>query len=235
MTTFGVDGCTAGWIAASAERLDAEPAFRLFRSFAELVEAVRGPRALALVDVPIGLSDGPRACDAEARKLLGGGRACCVFTPPCRRAAIAARAKAPAAEIRRLNLEATRRSLSSQAIGIAPKIAEVDALMTPALQRKVRESHPECIFAALSGTGAGLPQRKKSPEGRRARLALLPRPFARAATAARFPLGEVAPDDLVDALAVLVAALRLRAGEGRRVPPRGVERDARGLAMEILY
>jgi predicted RNase H-like nuclease len=226
---LGVDGCQAGWIAASAASLRDEPVFHLLETFAAVVRALRAPGSLAFVDVPIGLSDGPRACDGAARRLLGA-RACCVFTPPSRRAL---GGRSPD-EIRRLNVAATGgRSLSSQALGIVPKIREVDALMTPRLQARLRETHPECTFAALSPTGTALAHPKRSARGREARLALLPPSFARAAAARPFPRGAVAPDDYVDALAALTTALRFRAGKARRLPAQGVERDERGLAMEI--
>jgi predicted RNase H-like nuclease len=81
----------------------------------------------------------------------------------------------------------------------------------------------------------GLAEPKKSAEGRRRRLALLPRAFARAAETAPFLARQVAPDDYLDALVLLVAALRHRAGEGGRLGAGEAQRDARGLAMEILY
>jgi len=232
MPVLGVDGCRGGWIAASAPSLAAEPTFHLFATFAALVDAVRAPGSLAFVDVPIGLADARRACDGEARRLLGHRRACCVFTPPSRRA-LAGRSPA---EIRRLNIAATfGRNLSSQALGIVDKIRQVDALMTPALQARIRETHPECTFAALSPGRTGLPHGKKSTEGRRLRLALLPPPFARAAATRPFPAGAVALDDYVDALAALSAALRFGAGEGACFPAGGEERDEKGLAMEIRF
>lgn len=229
--TFGVDGCRAGWIAATAPDLSRTPRFVLFERFSDLAAAVVAANGLALVDIPIGLTDARRACDAAARKLLGPRRACSVFTPPSR-AALAGRTPA---EMRRLNLAATGRSLSAQSLGIVPKIGEVDAVVTPALQRHVREAHPECAFAALSPARTGLAEPKRSADGRRRRLALLPPAFARVAEAPPFPASRVAPDDYVDALVLLVAALRHRAGEGERLPAAEHQRDARGLVMEILF
>ena len=234
MTLLGVDGCRAGWIVAEAAREDARPRFHLFPSFAELLGAFAAPDALACVDVPIGLCDEGRPCDREARKLLGQARACSVFTPPSR----SALAGDSPAELRRLNLAATGRSLSAQSIGILPKIREVDAAMTPALQRRMREVHPELVFASLSPLRRGLAASKKTEGGRRARLALLPPDWAAAAPsrAARpFPAAAVALDDYLDALAALVTAARLARGEASRVPREGVDRDARGLAMEIVW
>jgi predicted RNase H-like nuclease len=56
--------------------------------------------------------------------------------------------------------------------------------MTPRLRRFIREVHPEVIFASLRG-GSGLASGKKTPAGRRQRLALLPPSFAAAAPTSR--------------------------------------------------
>lgn len=234
MTLLGVDGCRAGWIVAEATGVGARPRFHLFPTFAQLLRAFAAPDALACVDVPIGLCDAGRRCDREARALLGPARACSVFTPPSR----SALAGATPEEARRLNLRATGRSLSAQTIGIVPKIREVDAAMTPALQLRVREVHPELVFASLSPAGRGLAASKKTEQGRRERLALLPPALAAAAPSRAgcpFPAAAVALDDYVDALAALVTAGRLARGEACRVPQEGVDRDARGLVMEIAW
>ncbi len=110
--------------------------------------------------------------------------------------------------------------------------------MTPALQRRVREVHPELVFASLSPAGRGLAAAKKTEQGRRERLALLPPALAAAAPSRAdrpFLAAAIALDDYVDALAALVTAGRLARGEARRVPQDGVDRDARGLAMEIVW
>jgi predicted RNase H-like nuclease len=44
----------------------------------------------------------------------------------------------------------------------------------------------------------------------------------------------VARDDIVDAVACLVAARRIHRGEARVLPEGTVPRDARGLGMEII-
>jgi predicted RNase H-like nuclease len=99
----------------------------------------------------------------------------------------------------------------------------------------VREAHPECAFAALNPARTGLDEPKKTAEGRRRRLALLPRPFARVADDVAFPARQVAPDDYVDALVLLVAALRHHAAQGEPLAAAEAQRDARGLVMEILF
>jgi len=234
---LGIDGCRGGWVIARWDPPRRRPTIELVASFRPVVEAVRRG-ALACVDMPIGLSDGPRACDAAARRLLGSPRSSSVFTPPCR----AALQATTATERRRINLRRTGRSLSEQALGIADRIRDVDRLVTPRLQLRLRECHPEVAFATLSGRGTGLRSRKKSSAGRRERLRLLPPPFREAfaaflagGPAEPAPPGvRAAPDDVLDALACLAAAHRVARGRAIVLPHGRVERDARGLRMEIV-
>lgn len=234
MRLLGIDGCRGGWLVAEARSLRARPSFRLVDRFEEIARLARRGKALACVDMPIGLAEEGRRCDQAARRVLGRLRASSVFTPPCRAALRGQTAEAT----RKLNRRTTGRSLSAQALGILPKIREVDEVMTPRLQRSIRESHPEVVFASLRPSGRGLAAGKKTPAGRRQRLALLPPSFAAAAATSAtrpFPARAAALDDYVDALAMLVAVLRLARGSGRRLPRDGEDRDERGLVMEILY
>ena len=219
---------------AEATSLRAAPRFFVVRQFREIARLARRGEAMACVDVPIGLTEDGRRCDQTARQVLGWPRASSVFTPPSR-AALRGRSSDAC---RALNLRSTGRSLSAQALGILPKIREVDELMTPRLQCWILETHPEVVFASLDPAGRGLVASKKSPAGRRQRLSLLPPSFAAAAPTASsrpFPAGDAALDDYLDALAALVAVMRLAAGTARRLPLEGEDRDGRGLAIEIVY
>jgi predicted RNase H-like nuclease len=136
----GVDGCRFGWVAVFED--NGELLYRLFSKFAELVAFF--PAANFLVDIPIGLPWNAcpvRPCDALARKNLGPGRASSVFPAPSRDACRASDVN----EARRLNEAELGKSLSAQAWGICPKIAEVDVFMlsNPTAQLRVREMHPE--------------------------------------------------------------------------------------------
>jgi len=234
MRLLGVDGCRGGWLVAEATSLEAVPSFHLIERFEEITRLAGRGEAMACVDIPISLTEARRGCDAEARAMLGWPRSASVFTPPCR-AALHGRSDG---ERRALNLLSTGRSLSAQALGILPKIREVDDVMTPRLQRLIRETHPEVVFAGLRRTGAGVAAPKKTGTGRRQRLALLPSSFAAAAPTRLtrpFPAGVAALDDYVDALAALVTVIRLAHGRAGRLPPHGEDRDERGLVMEIVY
>ncbi len=124
-----------------------------------------------------------------------------------------------------------------ECFNILPKIRHVDALMTPARQAFVREVHPELVFALASGRAHGLVEPKRTAAGERVRLRLLRRAaphFDPAAVRARLGPALVARDDVVDAVACLVAARRIAEGQALVLPAGGVERDARGLSMEIV-
>jgi predicted RNase H-like nuclease len=204
----GVDGCRAGWIAVARGKDGLE--YRLHATFAELLQD--WPSAASVfVDIPIGLPSRTcpsRRCDTEARRLLGPGRASSVFSPPCRGAALAA----DLGQAREINLRELGRSLSAQAWGICPKIAEVDALLgdEPALVHRVKEVHPELLFWSFNG-GRAMRHAKKSRDGAKERAALIerlepsaPELIERVLKAHRRV--QVGRDDVVDALAAMLAA-----------------------------
>ena len=230
----GVDGCRAGWVLARSDLTLHVLDFVLYGSFAELLAAHSDPDTLLVVDIPIGLpQSGPRACDIQARKLLGPGRASSVFPAPSR-AAFAAETYEEASSA---NFTATGRRLSRQSHGILPKVREVDALMTPELQARVREAHPEVTFHLLASRRGGESLgRKKTPAGEAQRLDLLlhevPR-FDPTAVRAQLGLRHVGRDDIIDAVACLVTARRLAAGEALVLPRGTMEPDERGLRVEF--
>lgn len=112
-----------------------------------------------------------------------------------------------------------------------PRIADVDSAITPPLQSRAVEVHPEVSFARLAG--ATLPP-KRTAAGRGARLDVLaswlPDPDAALAAAPR----PARPDDALDALAAAWSARRWLAGEAEVLPSAEPPRDARGLRMEIV-
>lgn len=228
----GVDACPGGWVVARADAGLREVTFERVERLDELFrEAAQGRVSVAL-DLPIGLPEsGPRACDAAARKRLGTPRASSVFSPPCRAALHADDFAAAGAA----NRKACGRGLTRQIFELFPRLRQVDALITPALQQRVREAHPELTFAVLAG-GGGLQFPKATAAGRKERLALL-RPLLGPLDllAPRRELGReaVRPDDLLDAAACLVTAHRIRHGRALVLPEGKPERDARGLRMEI--
>ncbi len=128
--------------------------------------------------------------------------------------------------------------MSMQTYNIVPRMREVDAAITTALQTRVMEAHPELAFAAL----AGHPMRhnKKTPNGRRERMVCLRRAFGgalRDPLRVRLELGlaAVALDDVLDAYVLAWTANRIRNGHGQRLPAGDPPIDARGLRMEVWF
>jgi predicted RNase H-like nuclease len=95
----GVDGCPGGWIVVLASmsagtHQPVQMSSSLCMTFEEVLALPERPLSIA-VDMPIGLLEraapGGRACDREARALLGRPRASSVFSPPTRKALVARR------------------------------------------------------------------------------------------------------------------------------------------------
>ena len=232
----GVDGAKGGWIVVRWDLDRDETAPALARAFSEVLSLVAGC-ALTLLDMPIGLLDaaqhGGRECDRAARCVLKphGSR---VFSPPARPTLRASSFD----EAKRINRGSSPHGLglSIQTYCILPKLRDVDEAMTPALQERVRESHPEVAFARLNG-GIPLASKKKSSTGRAKRRELLVRagvPGVDGALAGIASLGGVAADDLLDAFVLAEVARRAFCGCAKTLPadPR---RDSRRLRMEIWY
>ena len=239
VSVAGVDGCKAGWVVAvvraTAPGLELQypltiESIRVSPHFADVLLRT-SHCALVCVDIPIGLSDGPepRACDVAARRLLGS-RASSVFTPPAR-PCLAAKSYPEASQTQ---LQCVGKKLSKQSFFIMGKIRQVDDLMMPAMQRRIREIHPEVTFHTLNGNRPA-ERRKRSLAGRNERIALLASIFPTAAEmidAIRRP-GAVEADDILDALAAAWTAARAVIGQATPLPEHPAT-DRKGLRMEIL-
>ncbi len=232
----GIDGCRAGWIVVLAsDQDDVSHQLVLCPRFDDILNLKPRPKTI-VIDIPIGLLDervaGGRPCERETRSLLGWPRRNSVFSAPPR-AVLSARSYD----------EARPHGLTRQAFGILPKVREADATMTPALQRRVYESHPE--LALLSIAGRPMRHRKKSKQGREERLDAL-REAARGfnflgnidqafeADGKAYLRKQVALDDIVDAYVMAWVTLRIAEGNAHRVPDVPPV-DGRGLRMEIWY
>ena len=227
MVTVGADGCPGGWICAVRGESDGLQ-IDVIRSFAEVIG--RWPDAVIAVDMPIGLPErGARVCDRAARARLGARRAS-VFPAPIR-CCLPSTSHAEASAARR-GIDA--KGMNIQTWNIVPKIREVDAVMSPGLQTRIIEAHPELAFAAMNG-GQPIRAGKKTPEGRAARRDALAGslPLAETLLSRRRPSG-AAEDDLLDAMATLWTADRYLAGQAECLPP-VPDVDVRGLRMEIWF
>lgn len=233
----GVDGCPAGW-AVVWRSFDADdpPAFSVAADFAAVLSDPRQPKIVA-VDMPIGLPDrvgkGGRGPESAVRPLLGE-RQSSVFSVPSR-AAVMAPDYAAACGIA-LATSNPPRKVSKQCFHLFPRIREIDALMTPALEARVFECHPELAFWRLNGgKPMTLPKKVKSrasPPGIAERTRLLARHGYDAGWLAQnLPRG-VGRDDFIDAAALAVVAGRIAKGTAQPFPA-SPARDGRGLRMAI--
>lgn len=230
MRVVGVDGCPGGWVAIGWDTEAGTLTPLVYPSIVALLAAHKDAEAIG-IDIPIGLAEGvARTADVEARRMLGPRRSS-VFPAPDPRLLDAT----SFAEAAALSRSLTGKGITIQAFGIFGKVAEVNAALTPEMQDRVFEVHPEVSFTALAGHP--MEYAKKAPEGYEERRTLLagtlgvpiwPRVEARAVAR---PAGA---DDVLDAIVAAWSAHRLATDQARRLPS-VPETDGRGLRMEIVH
>lgn len=228
---IGVDGCRAGWLAAIHDLERDELSVAVYPTFSDLLSSEHNSDVIA-IDIPIGLSESePRAADLCARQMLGS-KGSSVFPAPCRASLGGTTYEAASA----LSFSASEKKLSKQTYAILDKVRQVDDALTSGAHRHVRivETHPEICFAFLNSNQPIIPN-KKSDEGRRARLAVLPQAHRLAfdAYVNGWKRKEVAIDDILDALAAAWTAARVFQGIARSFPPAPDVFDALGIPMRI--
>lgn len=233
----GVDGCKAGW-AVVLRNLNAPADTRLqvFPDFVGLLEQT--PRlSIIAVDMPIGLPDHVpaegRGPEKAARRHLGM-RQSSVFTVPSR-AAVFEEDYRKVCEVA-LKTSEPPRKVSKQCYHLFPKIREIDAVMTPELEDRVYEVHPELAFWRLNGEHEmSLPKKIKSranPDGLDQRRDLLVSKGLDPDFLDQRPPKGCGRDDLLDAAANSLITERIL--KGKAAPfPKDFKRDGRGLRMAI--
>lgn len=203
---LGVDACPGGWLATILSDND-DPRIVCYDAFDELWQEHRNSSRI-LVDIPIGLpEEGIRACDQKARTLLGC-RGSSVFDTICRPLLDIEDYERANAKYREL----TGKGLSQQAWYLREKIQQVDAVVQQDGRAKavLRESHPELCFYAINDRNP-VAYGKKSERGREKRMDLLesklddPKRLYEK-TMERFLRKHVGRDDIIDAIALAVAA-----------------------------
>ena len=217
----GVDGCPAGWIAVIGAPDDV-PRVEIFARFAHLL-AVLPDDAIVAVDMPIGLPDritGSGRGPEQAIRPLLGQRQSSVFSIPAR-SAVEAQDYREACDAALATSDPPRK-VSRQAFGLFHKILEIDAVMSPELECRVFEVHPELAFWRLNDERAmELPKKIKgrvNPEGMDERIMLLAAlDFPQTVLRAKPPRGAAA-DDLLDACACHMIAQRLLEGTAKPFP-----------------
>jgi predicted RNase H-like nuclease len=237
----GVDGCKAGWFVATTSitmenETNTSCEFNLKNvfiasTFTEVLSKTSDCK-LVCVDIPIGLSDGdkPRECDGVARELLRGRRASSVFPAPIR-PCLSAKDYETASKI---SFEHTGKKLNKQTFALMKKIREVDDLMTPELQNRVREIHPEILFWALNDQKP-IELNKKTVPGQAQRHNLLQRIFTDIdSILIQAPLSGCAMDDALDAIVAAWTAGQAVIGKAKTLPE-SPKLDSKGLRMEMLY
>src|SRR5437870_1628717 len=83
MIVAGADGCHDGWVWCKLDTESGQTSVELV-DVAQVIQHRPENLMYLAIDIPSGLMDGKRACDLEARKLLGQPRGSSVFPAPCR-------------------------------------------------------------------------------------------------------------------------------------------------------
>lgn len=220
----GIDGYKNGWVAA-IELRPGETVVRAYPNFRSILDD--SSLTLVVIDIPIGLLEhGARTCDVEARRLLGKARGSSVFPSPIRAMLDAGTWE----EACRRRVEEEGKKCSKQVAGILPKILEVDEEMTPVMQHRICEGHPELCFAMMN---QGKPMRfnKRTKQGQEERLRLLLCHFTDITMQLRGVSG--ARTDIIDAYACLWTARRVVQGNAVALTA-DTEVDSKGLKAEII-
>ncbi len=229
----GVDGCRKGWFRVCRETTSGELVFDVVETVTELVARPPGPAIVAL-DIPIGLpAGGARACDREARALLGPRRNS-VFPAPVRPAVTAATRE----EASQITMGIDGRRVAAQAWAIYSKIRAADAALasSPVTRSAIREVHPEVCFWAWNGRRP-MKWAKKKREGQHERLVLAEAWLGEGVLGqarGNYLKKDLADDDVLDAIAGLWTAHRIADGLAETLPALP-PRDETGLPLEIVF
>jgi predicted RNase H-like nuclease len=232
----GVDACKKGWFLVLREVEQGTIRHRRIDSLSEVFGQPGDPRLVA-VDIPIGLlthgRKGGRECDKAAREILRKPRSNSVFSPPVR-PALNCFDYPNALRVNRAS-SPEHVGISQQCFGLFKKIREADNLVTPGLQERIREVHPELCFFELNGRkpmshgkkqrgGLGLQERRKllCNEGFSSVIKY----------ATSYPRSEIAEDDVLDACAACWTAMRILENAAVRIPSDPLY-DSKGLRMEM--
>ena len=230
----GVDGCKAGWLCIKKNIDTGVVSSGVFSNAQSLIRQKPEPLVIA-VDIPIGLMESdPRQCDIEARKLLDIKRKPSIFPAPIR-------------SIIRLNTFEEANAVSKQILGkgisqqthaICKKILQFDEILSeqPALQKRIKEIHPEVCFWACNNDKS-IPHNKKSEEGLKERHKIISEYFGHKAimdVRSKYHVNTVAHDDIYDAFIALWTAERIYKGNAGLIPNPS-PCDEKGIHMEMWY
>lgn len=227
---LGIDGCRGGWIIAVYEVGNLR--IEKYTSMEEILE--KYPKFEdALIDMVIGLPSNTTDIrpEAAARKILKG-REYTVFSVPSRQALYEETEK----KQKEANIAALGKSLSSQTLGIIPKMRELDQFLDKHRNyaNAIQESHPEVCFSRLNG--AVVMTKKKEYEGLAQRVAILEKYLPELTVAnvkEKAKILKCNADDIVDAIVLVIAANFNSQGLCETIPENVME-DAKGLKMQMV-
>lgn len=213
------------WVAATAKLAGStfapEPP-KVYDSFTDVLDERPAFDAI-VINAPVGYverrASGVRACDREARALLGR-RGITVRNAPSRAMLLAI--ETPSDE-----------HLDVVSAVLLPRYREVALEMSPYRQRMVYEGNPELSFFQLNGN-VPLKLSKRNEAGREERRAVLLAKIPGINKIIDTKLDHVPEKHLLDAAALLWSARRVFGHAARRLPEEAVW-DSEGLRMELVY
>lgn len=216
----GVVPCRKGWLVAPGKlvgiSLHPEAAY-VAGNFADVVDNIPSYAVIA-VAAPIGLhphwTEHGRRCDVEARHLLGFPRLGAIASPPGR---LDLRGSGP------VKIDAVSRRYMT-------RIAELDEEMQPYRQRSVYSVHPELSFYQIN-SDQPLSYAKESVRGMRERTELVTKRMQGADRILAEEIEGATASQLLDAVAALWTARRIKAKAATRIPM-DPEWDDEGLRVE---
>lgn len=221
----GADWYKDQWILATEDRVG-QTRIQTAPSVRELV--ADPDLELVVIDLPIGLLDiGQRKCDQAARALLQTRRSS-VFDAPIRPMLSAADYE----HASRIRFDTEGKKCSRQTYGILPLVRELDTVITPELQERVVEGHPEVSLTAIAG--GSMNNKKNEPAGQAERISYLIKPFPDLLQSMVKFGRPGAISDILDAYALLWSARRVMSGRALEIPA-DPKKDTRGLKMAVTY
>ena len=211
---FGIDGCRYGWVVAE-EQPRGELNFKLIENLNYLERISQ--KGIAGIDIPLAVHEkGFRMADAEARTLLKS-RASTIFSPPAKETLLS-KNYTEACEI---NESICGKKISKQSWFLFSKIKEARTIFCQEKKKlKLYEVHPELSFMAMNDMKV-IELGKKTHEGFKLRYKLLKKFFPKfdfEKIRANFKKGDVANDDILDAIAVLWSTQKIIANMASYVP-----------------
>ena len=221
----GVKPCATGWLVAVAKLhgttfAPEEP--RVLDTFVDVLDQ-RPTFATIAVNAPIGYLETPypggRACDREARTMVGARRGAAIQSAPIR------------SQVEE-GAEGSAEGLNAISQKLLPRYREVGTEMAPYRQRTVYEVSSELSFYQLNDDRP-LRWSKRTKQGQEERRSLLARRIPGGERVFDTQLPRVPYSHMLDVAAFMWTARRIFARAALRIP-QDPEWDEQGIRMEIV-